>query len=274
MQTGRRPTALDNREVPRKGTERGYESRRDYSPEFHAGPKGKSTAKTCRMMGDWAASSSSLSSLSCTTGAHCSISVDCMRGMSVSLSQRADPRACAGGYVEDGRKGRLTSTVSGVFAGFETMLDTPAARPARRVRSTRRRRQRMRRECMVSSGGGGCLLEGGVAETSGGRAPTQTRSRSCTLSQAPVTWHNALTRRAPAARWWLHPSGARSPRVSCQSNPSTIQATCSNMYPTQSEQAVVNAAENLMTETMARYDPSHDAFHGTSVSVLYGHTIY
>lgn len=36
------------------------------------------------------------------------------------------------------------------------------------------------------------------------------------------------------------------------------------MYPTQSEEAVVQAAEKLMIETMARYDPSHDAFHGTS----------
>lgn len=50
--------------------------KKHHSPEFHAGPKGKSTAKTWRMMGDWAASSSSLSALSCTTGAHCSISVD------------------------------------------------------------------------------------------------------------------------------------------------------------------------------------------------------
>jgi hypothetical protein len=35
-----------------------------------------------------------------------------------------------------------------------------------------------------------------------------------------------------------------------------------NMYPTPQEAAVIAAAEQLMTETMARYDPSHDAFHG------------
>ncbi|TFY50800.1 hypothetical protein EVJ58_g10884 [Rhodofomes roseus] len=33
------------------------------------------------------------------------------------------------------------------------------------------------------------------------------------------------------------------------------------MDPTQKEQAVIEAAEKLMTETMARYDPSHDAYH-------------
>jgi len=33
------------------------------------------------------------------------------------------------------------------------------------------------------------------------------------------------------------------------------------MYPTQKEQAVIEAAETLMTETMARYDPSHDVYH-------------
>ncbi|EGO24447.1 hypothetical protein SERLADRAFT_369699 [Serpula lacrymans var. lacrymans S7.9] len=33
------------------------------------------------------------------------------------------------------------------------------------------------------------------------------------------------------------------------------------MYPTPQEKAAVEAAEKLMVETMARYDPSHDAFH-------------
>ena len=33
-------------------------------------------------------------------------------------------------------------------------------------------------------------------------------------------------------------------------------------YPTPQEAALVAAAERLMTETMARYDPSHDSFHG------------
>ncbi|RPD61196.1 hypothetical protein L226DRAFT_508012 [Lentinus tigrinus ALCF2SS1-7] len=32
-------------------------------------------------------------------------------------------------------------------------------------------------------------------------------------------------------------------------------------YPTKEEAAVVAAAEKLMVETMARYDPSHDAYH-------------
>ncbi|KAK2460293.1 hypothetical protein APHAL10511_007682 [Amanita phalloides] len=33
------------------------------------------------------------------------------------------------------------------------------------------------------------------------------------------------------------------------------------MYPTVQEKAAINDAENLMIETMARYDPSHDALH-------------
>jgi uncharacterized protein len=34
------------------------------------------------------------------------------------------------------------------------------------------------------------------------------------------------------------------------------------MYPDPHELAAIAAAEKLMTETMARYDPSHDAYHG------------
>ena len=35
-----------------------------------------------------------------------------------------------------------------------------------------------------------------------------------------------------------------------------------NLYPSEAESKVLNAAENLMEETMAKYDPSHDAYHG------------
>lgn len=35
------------------------------------------------------------------------------------------------------------------------------------------------------------------------------------------------------------------------------------MYPTEPEKAVIDAAERIMIDTMARYDPSHDAYHGT-----------
>ena len=41
-----------------------------------------------------------------------------------------------------------------------------------------------------------------------------------------------------------------------------IGRTMAVEYPTESEAKVVEAAEKLMVETMARYDPSHDAFHG------------
>ena len=34
------------------------------------------------------------------------------------------------------------------------------------------------------------------------------------------------------------------------------------MYPTPDEEKVIAAAEKLMVETMTRYDPSHDAYHG------------
>lgn len=34
------------------------------------------------------------------------------------------------------------------------------------------------------------------------------------------------------------------------------------MYPTEQEKAVIDAAEKIMVDTMARYDPSHDAYHG------------
>lgn len=34
------------------------------------------------------------------------------------------------------------------------------------------------------------------------------------------------------------------------------------MYPTPQEQAVIDAAEKIMIDTMARYDPSHDKHHG------------
>jgi len=33
-------------------------------------------------------------------------------------------------------------------------------------------------------------------------------------------------------------------------------------YPNEKERIAIAAAEKLMVETMARYDPSHDAFHG------------
>lgn len=34
------------------------------------------------------------------------------------------------------------------------------------------------------------------------------------------------------------------------------------MYPSATEQLALAAAEKLMVATMARYDPSHDVFHG------------
>lgn len=39
-------------------------------------------------------------------------------------------------------------------------------------------------------------------------------------------------------------------------------ATMDSGYPSIAQAAVAGAAEQLMEETMARYDPSHDAYHG------------
>jgi hypothetical protein len=33
-------------------------------------------------------------------------------------------------------------------------------------------------------------------------------------------------------------------------------------YPSEKERAIIADAEKLMEETMARYDPSHDVYHG------------
>ena len=34
------------------------------------------------------------------------------------------------------------------------------------------------------------------------------------------------------------------------------------MYPSPKEELILNEAEKLMVDTMARYDPSHDKYHG------------
>jgi len=34
------------------------------------------------------------------------------------------------------------------------------------------------------------------------------------------------------------------------------------MYPSPQEELILNEAEKLMVETMGRYDPSHDKYHG------------
>ena len=40
----------------------------------------------------------------------------------------------------------------------------------------------------------------------------------------------------------------------------------SSVYPTEDEKVAISAAEELMRKTMARYDCSHDAYHGMSPS--------
>ncbi|KAF8896173.1 hypothetical protein BD779DRAFT_1668008 [Infundibulicybe gibba] len=48
------------------------------------------------------------------------------------------------------------------------------------------------------------------------------------------------------------------------------------MYPTAQEKAVIDAAEMMMIETMARYDPSHDAYHVQRVrrtAMLLAHSV-
>jgi uncharacterized protein len=41
------------------------------------------------------------------------------------------------------------------------------------------------------------------------------------------------------------------------------------MYPTDDERIAIVQAEELMKVTMAKYDPSHDAYHGESLSVSF-----
>lgn len=41
------------------------------------------------------------------------------------------------------------------------------------------------------------------------------------------------------------------------------------MYPTANERIAIDEAEKLMVETMAKYDPSHDAYHGGHSSSAY-----
>ena len=61
------------------------------SPEFHPGPKGKSQAKTVRMMGDCADSSSSLSAPSCRMGSHACTSASWKKRKEHDVVQDTDP---------------------------------------------------------------------------------------------------------------------------------------------------------------------------------------
>lgn len=66
-----------------------YENENGDVLEFHPGPKGKSHANTCRMMGDCSASSSSFSAPSRCTGSHWRISASYIDGnMSTSIERR------------------------------------------------------------------------------------------------------------------------------------------------------------------------------------------
>lgn len=47
---------------------------------------------------------------------------------------------------------------------------------------------------------------------------------------------------------------------------SSFKGMIPDMYPSATEQLVLATAEKLMVATMARYDPSHDVFHGTAAS--------
>jgi hypothetical protein len=51
-------------------------------------------------------------------------------------------------------------------------------------------------------------------------------------------------------------------KLSLSFNHRPTQNSPISMYPNVQEQGVLQAAENLMKSIMARYDPSHDAFHG------------
>lgn len=71
-------------------------------------------------------------------------------------------------------------------------------------------------------------------------------------------------------RWELHRGGFCRCRVRARTRCGSdtrctfFVLTSFMVYPTAEQAAVVRAAEKLMEETMARYDPSHDAYHGTN----------
>lgn len=54
----------------------------------------------------------------------------------------------------------------------------------------------------------------------------------------------------------------RFPLLTVRKSKVSLTMTTMPAYPTKSEVAVIAAAEKLMVDTMARYDPSHDAYHG------------
>lgn len=54
----------------------------------------------------------------------------------------------------------------------------------------------------------------------------------------------------------------RFPLLTVRKSKVSLTMTTMPAYPTKSEAAVIAAAEKLMVDTMARYDPSHDAYHG------------
>ncbi len=77
---------LDNMRV-----RKAYENDNGDVLEFHPGPKGKSHANTCRMMGDCSASSSSFSAPSRCTGSHWRMSASYIHSsMSTSMYRRRD----------------------------------------------------------------------------------------------------------------------------------------------------------------------------------------
>ena len=45
-----------------------------------------------------------------------------------------------------------------------------------------------------------------------------------------------------------------------------LSLVLATMYPTPQEKAIIDEAEKIMVETMARYDPSHDQYHGEEPS--------
>ena len=211
-------------------------------------------------MGDCADSSSSLSALSCCTGAHPWTSAFCTHGCVDDGAARGGDgrirstpgvfevvRTVTRATIQSARENTRTDTTRGVFSPSDTIVFPTARVTASATRSSVRRQER-RLDMVVGDGRsdrGGAPVARGLYE----RLPAS-RSASWCVDACP----------APVHPLRCHAStGADCAHHAVTTIHFSLTATAMSAYPTKEEAVVVAAAEKLMVDTMARYDPSHDA---------------
>lgn len=160
--------------------------------------------------------------------------------------------------IQSLRKGTRTEMTRGAFS----FLSAETAPTTTLAASAKRSSVRRRRECRLDM-------------VAGGRPCQRTRwtppraHRRLLIPLISASWTVLRVRRVPPPSAWSSHS-RRSARftivsfVFCVSVelPRESGSNMTSTYPTREESAVIAAAEELMVKTMARYDPSHDAFHG------------